>query len=150
MGNSQHPEAGVIAAIDALERDAIDELVDWQMSDSPAAVAEHGGNPRWVLSRGSWLLADHPIDHRAVMRLLADATHAAWGELPDDPFDPSAWLPADDLRQFPRYHTGSLDVWRQHLAATLACRPDGGSGPVESLGTVSGTVADSGCGGNVT
>lgn len=37
-----NPETDVIAAIDALERDGIDELVDWQMSDSPAARAERG------------------------------------------------------------------------------------------------------------
>jgi hypothetical protein len=37
-----NPEADVIAAIDALERDEIDELVDWQMSDSPAAHVQHG------------------------------------------------------------------------------------------------------------
>lgn len=37
-----NPEAGVIAAIDALERDGVDDLVDWQMNDSPAAVAERG------------------------------------------------------------------------------------------------------------
>lgn len=34
-----HPEDDVIAAIDELERDEIDDLVDWQMSESPAAKA---------------------------------------------------------------------------------------------------------------
>lgn len=45
-------EADVIAKIDALERDYIDECVDWQMTDSPAAHTEHGGHgyhlgPSW-------------------------------------------------------------------------------------------------------
>lgn len=40
---TDRPEAAVIAAIDALERDDIDELVDWQMSDSPAAHTEGVG-----------------------------------------------------------------------------------------------------------
>lgn len=44
-------EADVVAKIDALERDYIDECVDWQMTDSPAAHTEHGGRlydgPGW-------------------------------------------------------------------------------------------------------
>lgn len=31
----------MVAKIDALERDGIDEVVDWQLTDSPAAHAEH-------------------------------------------------------------------------------------------------------------
>jgi hypothetical protein len=54
------PEADVIAAIDALERDEVDDLVDWQMADSPAARAEHGdpdADPNWWSYRdadGNW------------------------------------------------------------------------------------------------
>lgn len=36
-------EDAVCAAIDELERDSVDDLVDWQMSESPAAEVEHGG-----------------------------------------------------------------------------------------------------------
>jgi hypothetical protein len=39
-----NPESDVIAKIDALERDYIDDRVDWQMTDSPAAHVEHGGS----------------------------------------------------------------------------------------------------------
>lgn len=31
----------MVAKIDALERDGIDEVVDWQLTDSPAAHTEH-------------------------------------------------------------------------------------------------------------
>lgn len=34
-------EADVVAKIDALERDYIDEVVNWQLADSPAAHTEH-------------------------------------------------------------------------------------------------------------
>lgn len=38
-----NPEAGVLATIDALERDTVDEIVDWQMTSSPAARVEGKG-----------------------------------------------------------------------------------------------------------
>ncbi|WP_197507990.1 hypothetical protein, partial [Mycobacterium sp. 1245801.1] len=72
---SANPEAAVIAAIDALERDEVDELVDWQMSDSPAAHVQNAGNPLWSISEGSWTITDDErriiagFDERARERL---------------------------------------------------------------------------------
>lgn len=35
------PESDVIAAINDLEQDSIDDVVEWQMTSSPAALTEH-------------------------------------------------------------------------------------------------------------
>lgn len=124
MGNSQHPEAGVIAAIDALERDDIDELVDWQMADSPAANTDGAAQqcPTWpycwyavsvrTRSEAEALMAEH---------LASDSRHANGRPTPEDM--------ARSVQEMMRMALGLPD---------------------SSLGTVSGTVTDSAIGGNVT
>lgn len=134
-------EASVIAAIDALERDGIDDLVDWQMSESPAAEVEHG-DAGWVVHRAHpgapWRLPDNP---------MTEADWDAWGcprrrpgvaptgfygfdgqmIYPPDPADP---VHAMRARDYHAAHDESVAVLaaRAHIPSHLLERLDATSG----------------------
>lgn len=119
---SLRPEADVIAAIDALERDEVDDLVDWQMADSPAARAEHGdpdADPNWWSYRdadGNWRpsrFADGGtlsppqrvydprwLDDGGEIRARTDAFDAAVAAA----LSWASRAPVESLQQFPHVH----------------------------------------------
>lgn len=78
-------EDAVIAAIDELERDEIDELVDWQLAESPAAQAEteRGWDfiPADVWARGDSYECE--IDHAGrVSVTVLDGGYPIWASRP--------------------------------------------------------------------
>lgn len=123
-GSPANAEADVISAIDALERDGIDELVDWQMSDSPAANTDGAAQqcPTWPYC---WYAVSVPTraEAEALMaeHLASDSRHANGRPTPDD------------MAQ------SVLEVMRRALGL-----------PDSSLGPPSGPVDDSSSGENVT
>lgn len=153
-----NPEAAVIAAIDALERDAIDELVDWQMTDSPAAAAEHGGARVRFSDRNGRTLWSGVLEGPVVD--LSDARGCGAGGRSDlfaitpdgERIEPDAhgvlhFHPEDQVFMLA---PGGSGGWSGVSEVPFRATWRGSDMPAEGLGTVSGPVADSGCGGNVT
>ncbi len=63
----------LIETIDMLDADAADEVIDWQMTKSPAAQMQYGFNPNapWLLD-GSIFGVGMDIDISGVMNAIAD------------------------------------------------------------------------------
>lgn len=128
-----NPEADVIAAIGELERDAVDDLVDWQMTDSPAAHADREWSWEWGPAVGACArrlppdpltevdLAAWGVPHATLMRAIAHIDERVRGYIDEQR------AAAAGFARVPRGTRWALMTDEQRSRSLAALQPAAGS-----------------------